>query len=149
MVRKSSFGNNTDRITSHYGVLKLYSRRKHPRMDLTILFSPVDESVYRDITSPASFFKNISYFGDKMPDYKDAHIALIGVNEERGTHSNQGAAEGADEIRRKLYSLKRGTGPWKIIDLGNLNPGHDLNETYVRISEVCRMLLEKNVLPVI
>jgi formiminoglutamase len=118
-------------------------------MDLTILFSPVDESLYKDISSPTSFFKSLRIFSDKMPDYKDAHIALIGVKEERGTRTNQGTAQGADEIRKKLYNLKKGTGAYRIVDLGNLNPGHDLDETYVRISEVCRMLLERNVLPVI
>ena len=118
-------------------------------MDLTIFFSPVDESVYADITSPSSFYKNIRIFGDKMPGYKDAHIALIGIREERGTTVNNGAAKGPDEIRRKLYNLKKGTGTYRIVDLGNLNPGHDLDETYVRISEVCRMLLENNVLPIL
>jgi len=39
-------------------------------MDLTILFSPVDESLYSDINSPSSFFKNIHIFGEKMPDYR-------------------------------------------------------------------------------
>jgi formiminoglutamase len=118
-------------------------------MDLTILFSPIDEALYRDIHSPSSFYKNIRIFGEKMPDYRDAHIALIGVKEERGSVDNTGTANAADEIRKKLYSLKRGTGTYRIVDLGNLNVGHDLNETYVRLSEVCRMLLEKNVLPVI
>lgn len=56
---------------------------------------------------------------------------------------------GPDEIRKKLYQLKKGTGAYRVVDLGNLNPGHDLDETYVRISEVCRMLLENNVLPVV
>jgi len=118
-------------------------------MDLTILFSPIDDSVYSDITSPSSFFKNIRIFGDKMPSYKDAHIALIGIKEARGTAINQGASQGPDEIRKKLYNLKKGNGSYRIVDLGNLNPGHDLEETYVRISEVCRMLLEINVLPIL
>src|SRR5688572_965134 len=118
-------------------------------MDLTILFSPIDDSVYSDITSPSSFYKNIRIFGDKMPPYKDAHIAIIGIKEARGTTVNQGAAQGPDEIRKKLYNLKKGNGSYRIVDLGNLNPGIDLDETYVRISEVCRMLLEDNVLPVI
>lgn len=118
-------------------------------MDLTILFSPVDESVFGDIKSPTSFYRNIRVFDDKMPDYKDAHIALIGIKEERGTLTNKGVANGADEIRKKLYNLKRGTGSYRIVDLGNLNPGHDLDETYVRVSEVCRVLLERNVLPVL
>ncbi len=118
-------------------------------MDLTIFFSPIEESVYADIVSPTSFFKTISVFTDKMPAYKDAHIALIGVREERGTRTNTGAASGPDAIRRKLYQLKRGTGANRVVDLGNLNIGHDLEETYVRISEVCRILLENNVLPII
>lgn len=118
-------------------------------MDLTILFSPIDESVYADIQSSSSFFKNISIFGDKMPDHRGAHIAIIGIGESRGTAKNEANSKAPDEIRRKLYQLKKGVGGYRIIDLGNLNPGHDLEETYVRISEVCRILLEGNVLPVI
>ena len=118
-------------------------------MDLTIFFTPLTESLYSTITSPSSFFRNIMAFGDKMPDYKNAHIAVFGVPEERGTLTNAGTASGADVIRKKLYNLKKGTGAYRIVDLGNLKVGHDLDETYVRISEVCRMLLEHNVLPVI
>jgi formiminoglutamase len=118
-------------------------------MDLTILFSPLDESIYSDISSTHSFFKNIKAFTEKMPDHRSAHIALFGVREERGTDHNAGAGKGPDEIRRKLYRLKKGTGLYNIVDLGNLNPGVDLDETYVRVSEVCRILLENNVLPVI
>ncbi len=89
-------------------------------------------------------------FGDKMPDYKNAHMAIFGVQEERGTISNQGtAAARLMSIRKKLYHLKKGTRAYRIVDLGNLKPGHDLDETYVRISEVCRILLENNVLPII
>jgi formiminoglutamase len=102
-----------------------------------------------ETTAPSSFLKNIQVFGDKMPDYKDTHIAIFGVTEERGTMRNKGTASGPDIIRKKLYGLKRGIGPYRIVDLGNLNVGHDLDETYVRISEVCRILLENNVLPIL
>src|SRR5688500_2065598 len=118
-------------------------------MDLTIFFSPIDESVYSDVSAPSAFGRNIKVFGDKMPDYREAHIAIFGIKEERGNLINTGTSNAPDEIRRKLYHLKRGTGNYRIVDLGNLNPGHDLDETNVRISEVCRMLLESNVLPVI
>src|SRR5690606_8084773 len=127
----------------------VYSSHNLLAMDLTILFSPVDESIYHEIVSTTSFYRNIRIFGEKMPDYRDAHIAIIGVKEERGNLDNVGTAQAADEVRKKLYNLKRGTGAYKIVDLGNLNIGHDLNETCTRISEVCRMLLENNVLPII
>jgi formiminoglutamase len=118
-------------------------------MDLTIFFSPIDDAVHADATSQSCFFRNIKSFTEKMPDYHGAHIAIFGVKEERGTHNNFGASKGPDEIRKKLYQLKKGTGIYNIVDLGNLNTGIDLEETYVRVSEVCRMLLEENVLPVI
>lgn len=118
-------------------------------MDLTIFFSPLDESIYSNITSSSAFYKSIRFFGDKMPDYKDAHIALIGVTENRGAGENTGTAKAADEVRKKLYALKKGNGKYRIVDLGNLKQGHDLQETYTRISEVCRILLENNVLPII
>lgn len=118
-------------------------------MDLTILFSPVSESVYSSITSASSFFKSIRLFANKMPEYKDAHIALLGVGENRGASENPETKNAADEIRKKLYALKKGNSLYRVVDLGNLNPGHDLEETYTRLSEVCRILLENNVLPVI
>ncbi len=118
-------------------------------MDLTLFFSPVDESVYGGVSSTASFLKNIRIFSEKMPEYKGSQIAIIGVNETRGAGHHPGKLNAPDEVRKKLYQLKRGTGAYRIIDLGNLNPGIDLDETYVRLSEVCRILLESNVLPVI
>ncbi len=118
-------------------------------MDLTILFSPIDEVIYSADYPSNSFFKNIRVYAEKMPDYKGAQLALIGIREERGTLDNQGAAQGPDEIRKKLYRLKKGTGKYNIVDLGNLNTGIDLDETYTRISEVCRILLESNVMPVL
>jgi formiminoglutamase len=118
-------------------------------MDLTILFSPIDESVYSDISSPSAFVKSISIYADKMPSYNGAHMAIIGVKESRGNNTDQPSLEGPDEVRKKLYKLKKGHGSYRIVDLGNLNPGIDLHETNVRISEVCRMLLESNVLPII
>lgn len=118
-------------------------------MDLTILFSPLDESLFSGISHPNTFLKSIKVYGEKMPDFKGAHIALFGVNESRGSDQNQGASHAPDEIRKKLYALKKGTGLYNIVDLGNLNPGIDLDETYVRISEVVRILLENNVLPII
>jgi formiminoglutamase len=84
-----------------------------------------------------------------MPDYKDAHMALVGVGEERGTHINEGAAEAPDAIRKKLYALKKGNGAYKIVDLGNLRLGVDAEETRGRLREVCQFLIENNVLPVI
>ncbi len=118
-------------------------------MDLTLFFSPVDESIHSSIQPVSSFYKSIRAYTEKMPDYMGAHIALIGINETRGAGHHPGSTSAPDEVRKKLYELKKGTGAYRIVDLGNLNPGVDLDESYVRLSEVCRILLENNVLPVI
>lgn len=76
-------------------------------MDLTIFFSPIDESIYTKSYPSNSFFKSIKVYGDKMPDFLGVDIALFGVKEERGTTSNTGCSKGPDEIRKKLYNLKR------------------------------------------
>ncbi|GAA0891558.1 formimidoylglutamase [Fulvivirga kasyanovii] len=118
-------------------------------MDLKIFFSPLDEEHFSHIRSSNSFYKNIKVNTERMPDYRDADIAIIGINEERGTVINKGTATAALEIRKKLYNLKKGYGPYKIIDMGTLRNGVDLDETYGRIKEVCQILIENNVLPLI
>lgn len=118
-------------------------------MDLKIFFSPIKEEVYSGITDPHSFYKSISIFAEKQPDYKGANIAVIGIEDARGGVTNKGAEQGADEIRKKLYRLKKGSGTYKIIDLGNLNPGVNVEETHFRIREVCAVLIEKDILPII
>jgi formiminoglutamase len=118
-------------------------------MDLKIFFSPLDDELFSHIRSTTSFLKSIKTNIDKVPDFKGADIALIGVEEERGTIINKGAAKGANEIRKKLYKLKKGTGKYKIVDLGNIRNGVDLAETTGRITEVCQVLIQNNVLPIV
>ena len=118
-------------------------------MDLKIFFSPVDESVFEGIDDPTSFFKNIRIFSEKQPEYKGANLALIGNEEAQGSENNQGASMAADEIRKKLYRLKKGFGQYKIVDLGNLRKGMDISESQSRLKEVCSILVENDVLPVI
>ena len=118
-------------------------------MDLKIFFSPLEEEHYSHIRHSNSFWKNIKVNTDRMPDYRNADIAIFGIAEERGTVSNKGTANGAIEIRKKLYNLRKGYGPYKIVDLGTLRNGVDLEETYGRIQEVCQILIEHNILPLI
>ena len=118
-------------------------------MNLKLFFSPLEESLFKSIRNTNSVFKNIRSNIDQMPDIHGMEIAIIGVPEERGTQENIGTAMGPDVIRKKLYALRKGSGLYRIVDLGNLRPGHDLEETHGRLKEVCRFLIEKNILPII
>lgn len=118
-------------------------------MDLDLFFTPIDENITDSITSVSSFFKGININQGKIPTLDGHAIALIGINCYQNQGTQNGIAQGADIIREKLYHLKRGEGTHNIIDLGNLNPGVDLVETYGRLKEVCEFLIRKSILPVI
>lgn len=118
-------------------------------MDLNLFFTPVDETLFDDISSVSAISKSININSSKIPALKGHDLALIGITENRGNDKNAGVARAADEIRRKFYRLKRGHGSYRIIDLGNLNNGIDLDETYGRLKEVCEFLIEQGILPLI
>ncbi len=118
-------------------------------MDLNLFFTPVDEQIADKISSISSFYKGINVNTGKLSELEGHTIALLGINSYQNKNSKTGIAKGADIIREKLYNLKRGEGAHNIIDLGNLNPGVDLDETYGRLKEVCEYLIRNGVLPVI
>lgn len=118
-------------------------------MDLNLFFSPIDEAIFDDIASISSVYKSININTSKIPDLKGHDIAIIGITDHRGNNENTGVARAADEVRKKFYRLKRGSGNYHILDLGNLNNGETLVETYGRLKEVCEFLITKEVLPLI
>ncbi len=118
-------------------------------MDLDLFFTPVDEQLTDSISSVSSFYKGINVNTGKLPKLEGYSIALFGINFYQNNNTLKGIAQGADVIRDKLYHLKRGEGSHTIIDLGNLNPGVDLEETYGRIKEVCEHLIRNSIIPVI
>ncbi len=120
-------------------------------LDLKIFFTGIDEAVYADITSHSALVKSMRINGETFPELEGADLALIGLTENRGTdEKNSGVSKAANEIRRKLYSLKKGHATsTRLIDLGNLSPGITQEETNLRIKEVCQILIQENILPVL
>ena len=59
------------------------------------------------------------------------------------------STESADEIRKQLYKLKKGFGDYGIVDLGNFRNGPTLEDTYLRVKEVCAYLMRKQIIPIL
>jgi formiminoglutamase len=119
-------------------------------MNLAIFFEPLPEEFYLPHSNPKSFGASIDPFIHKFPEWRQADIALLGVNETRGTGQEiNPELRPATEVRRQLYALKKGTGRYKVVDLGNLLPGITLEDTYLRIKEIVENLISQNILPVI
>ncbi|MEO9869869.1 formimidoylglutamase [Ekhidna sp.] len=114
-------------------------------MDLKLFFDPIDIDVDK---APASFQSSIYVNRHKMPDHEGLDIALIGLCEYRGA-SEEADLKSADEVRKQLYVLKKGFGDYGVIDLGNFRNGPTLEDTYLRLKEVCGYLMEKSIIPVL
>lgn len=105
-------------------------------MNTALFFEPIDESLL-NTTHPNSFVDAITVYHDEIPNWKNYDIALFTVGEV------------AQSLREKLYALKKGTGFYKVIDLGSLKEGASKEDTNQRLAEVCKAMLESTVLPLI
>lgn len=119
-------------------------------MDLSLFFDPISDELHSLNGQAPNFAQACYLYHAKMPDLEGMDLALIGLQENRGGPTqSSGISEGADTIREKLYTLKKGSGTYKIVDLGNLRSGPTLDDTYQRIQEVCHYLMEKELLPIL
>ena len=118
-------------------------------MDFTLFFDTLDDTIFEGISGTDTWYEHVHMHTQSPIDWEGKHLAIIGVNEERGTQTNQGTGGAADEIRKRLYRLKKGKGQYQIVDLGNLRNGINLDETYLRLREVCEFLLRQSVFPII
>ncbi len=84
-----------------------------------------------------------------FPDLDGIDIVLIGVNEDRRSFNNKGCANAPDEVRKELYPLFQGPHISRIADLGNIRPGHKVEDTYYAVSNVLAELIKNNIFPVI
>ena len=112
-------------------------------MDISIYFSPLPNK-------EVEFFKEqmgelmTSYIeGSDFPDWENADIVLIGVNEERGSINNSGCSDGANQIREQLSKLYFSGLP-TTVDLGNILPGESISDTYYALQSCIDALVKKD-----
>ena len=79
----------------------------------------------------------------------EAHLALLGVKEDRGSVDNRGCAAAPDPIRHYLYRLAKPHADMHIVDLGNIAPGAEQRDTYFALIEALHQLIEKGLTLVI
>ncbi|HSZ24287.1 MAG TPA: formimidoylglutamase [Cytophagaceae bacterium] len=118
-------------------------------MNLRIFFDPISEELIKEKEDASLFGTNIRLFQTEFPDLDKISVVIIGLSEDRGSLTNKGSGKGADEIRKKLYRLKKGSVKLHTADLGNLRSGETIEDTYLRLKEVCEILMQLNILPII
>ncbi|MDG2369651.1 MAG: formimidoylglutamase [Flavobacteriales bacterium] len=107
-------------------------------MELDIFFSPINEFAIEK----ESIGENISsYFKDKpFPKWENADVVLFGVQESRNSHSNKGCSHGQNKIRESFYKLNSNF-EFNVTDLGDIQKGDSVEDTYIAVSEVVKDLV--------
>jgi hypothetical protein len=83
-----------------------------------------------------------------FPNLEEIAIAIITVNEFRGKEK-ENLNQSFNGFREALYSLYPGNWNVAIADLGTIEAGESLKDTYFLVQTICEDLLRKKVLPII
>lgn len=120
-------------------------------MDLKLFFDPLPESFDLKHQSGSDLIHSVYLNKERMPDLDGFQLALIGIQEARGAEEEhqKGLSLAANEVRRSLFTLKKGRGSAKLVDLGNFRNGPELEDTYLRLKEVVGYLLTQNIFPIL
>lgn len=121
-------------------------------MELKSFFTPVDVTALEPLESAEEshlLFHCIDIWQEDEPALDGRQFAIIGVPEARNAFNNPNTNLAPDEVRRYLYGLYCWDKPANIIDLGNLIPGGDVNDTYQALSEILAMLIQEGIIPII
>ncbi|GAA3603283.1 formimidoylglutamase [Flavivirga amylovorans] len=84
-----------------------------------------------------------------IPDLDDVDIAIFGVLENRNDVNYIGEEFQLDEIRKSLYGLFPGSWNTTIADLGDINKGESVEDTYFALKTAISILVKKKIIPII
>jgi len=84
-----------------------------------------------------------------FPSLDNIKIAIVGVHEDRAAEGNEGTGKDLDAARRELYQLYPGNWPMNVADLGNIQQGNSIEDTYFALKELLSYLLKRSIIPVI
>ena len=115
---------------------------------LNDFLAPLEGSVlnYIDSLPELSVGKNL-FFNDENLDLSKIDIALIGLNEYRGSSNSNLNHFKSNTFRKEFYSLY--SGDWKVnlVDLGDVINGNILSDTYYAVRYISETLIKNNVIP--
>lgn len=114
---------------------------------------PVSKSVlaHREILPNGVLGKQIAVHSTKgeLPELSNVKFAILGVKENRNDVDYIGEELSFDAIRKTLYSLYPGNWSYNIIDLGDIEKGETVQDTYYAVKTVISDLLNENITPLI
>jgi len=115
--------------------------------------TPVSDTVlaHNELTAQQALGKKIKVHSRQngIPDLEGVQMAIIGVQENRNDINYIGAEVNFDSIRKKLYALFPGNWHTTLADLGDIEPGETVEDTYFAIRTAITVLVDKKIIPII
>lgn len=122
-------------------------------MDYSLLFESVDVDslgIMGELISQDQLAHHVLFYNPEEPlDISEADMAILGVPESRNSYRNSSCSLAPDEIRRSFYTLYRWNKSVRIIDMGNLKVGNNVEDTYSVLSDIIADMLAHNVIPIL
>ncbi len=104
---------------------------------------------YVNTLPPLAFGRQVVLHTPKQfPELKEVKVVIIGISDNRG---NLNFSEDSDLIkfRKQLYQLFLGNWELRIADLGNINKGASITDTYYLVKEIVADLLKNKIIPIV
>lgn len=115
--------------------------------------TPIDKDSLLQGTElhPGQIGNYMFIYDGKEVDLSDFNIAILGVEEDRGSKGNPGTERAAHFVREEFYKLflPPAEREFKVIDLGNIKKGETVRDTYFAMASVITELIVHKVIPVI
>jgi arginase family enzyme len=120
---------------------------------VTEFLVPVDDRAlaHCELLPPQALGKTIHKHTSKkgLPALTNASFAILGVKESRNAFEKKPELLDITAIRIQLYKLMTGNWNSVVIDLGDVEEGEKVEDTYFVVKEIVSGLLEKEVIPII
>ncbi len=115
--------------------------------------SPVSDAVlaHNELLSEQALGRklNIHSIQNGIPSLEGVDIAVLGVVENRNHVDYIGEGFALDEIRKAFYALFPGAWTTNVVDLGDINAGASVEDTYFALRETIEILVKQNVIPLL
>ncbi|MGB1308318.1 MAG: formimidoylglutamase [Oceanihabitans sp.] len=115
--------------------------------------SPVTDMVlaHNELLSQQALGKKIKIHTQQngIPDLEGVQLVILGVLENRNDVNYIGEEFSLNEIRKSLYALFPGSWNTNIADLGDINKGESVEDTYFALKTTITILVQKGIVPII
>jgi arginase family enzyme len=114
---------------------------------------PVEDKVlaHCELLPPQALGKNIFKHTERkgLPVLANATIAIFGVHESRNAFEKKMERLDISGLRLQLYKLMLGNWNSTIVDLGDVEEGETVDDSYFVVKEIVAGLLEENIIPIV